>query len=352
MSKKDEKTEKATPQRRKKAREEGQVARSQEVGVAGSLLVAAFFMQVFGPGLAETVREETTFLLATTTGEYLPAQRVVDAVGRIIVAVVVPAVGLATAFALVSGFVQVGFKPSWKAAKPQIKRLNPKQGMEKLKPAKAGWELVRAVTKLGLLGLIVAGPLLGWGEQMQGRSLGHGMTEALEQAWALLLRAMLLAAAVAVADFAWQRWSHEKKLKMAKHEVKREHKDTEGDPQIRQARRRKAMEFSRNRMLTEVAHADVVVTNPTHLAVALRYGEGDAAPRVVAKGADRLAARIRHIAHRHGVTVTEDRALARSLYRRCKLDHYIPAALYEAVAVVLAMAYRRQGRHLTGARAA
>ncbi len=351
MSKKDEKTEKATPQRRKKAREEGQVARSQEVGVAGSLLVAAFFMQVFAPGAAETFQEETALLLGQTTGEYLPAERVSGAVGRLVVAVVVPAMGLATAFALFSGFSQVGFKPSWKAAKPKLKRLNPKQGMEKLKPAKASWELVRALTKLGLLGLIVAGPLLGWADQMQGRSLGHGVAEALDQAWALLLRAMLLAVAVAVADFAWQRWSHEKKLKMAKHEVKREHKDTEGDPQIRQMRKRKAAELSRNRMLTEVAHADVVVTNPTHLAVALRYGEGDAAPRVVAKGADHLAARIRHIAHRHGVTVTEDRALARSLYRRCKLDAYIPAALYEAVAVVLAMAYRRQGRHPAGARA-
>ena len=351
MSKKDEKTEKATPQRRKKAREEGQVARSQEVGVAGSLLVAAFFVQVFGPGVVETFRQEATLLLSTTTGEYLPVERIAGSVGRLMVAAVVPAMGLAAAFALFSGFMQVGFKPSWKAAKPKIKRLNPKQGMEKLKPAKASWELVRAVTKLGLLGLLVAGPLLGWGDEMEGRALGQGVGEALEQAWALLLRAMLLAVAVAAADFAWQRWSHEKKLKMAKHEVKREHKDTEGDPQIRQMRKRKAAELSRNRMLTEVAHADVVVTNPTHLAVALRYGEGDAAPRVVAKGADHLAARIRHIAHRHGVTVTEDRALARSLYRRCKLDAYIPAALYEAVAVVLAMAYRRQGRHPAGARA-
>src|SRR5690606_2260219 len=122
-----------------------------------------------------------------------------------------------------------------------------------------------------------------------------------------------------------------------------EAKQTEGDPLVKAQRRRRAQELSRNRMLREVAGADVVVTNPTHLAVALRYRDGEPAPRVVAKGADRLAAKIRKIAYRNGILVTEDKPLARALYRRCKVGAFIPGALYEAVAVVLAVAYRRYG---------
>ena len=345
MGKFDGKTEKATPQRRKKAREKGQVARSQEVGVAASLLVAIFYVQVFGPGAADTLQRETRIILAMSASPELPTARLWDSLGRILLGVVVPVLAMAVVGALVSGFGQVGFKPAWKAAKPKLKKLNPKQGAEKLKPAKASWELVRAVVKLGLLTLLLLGPILAWTEQMgTGRSLDRGVSEAAGQAWTLLLRAVLLAVAIAVADYAWQRWRHEKQLKMAKHEVKREHKDTEGDPQIRQARRRRASELSRNRMLGEVATADVVVTNPTHLAVALRYRDGEPAPRVVAKGADHLAARIREVARRHGILVTEDKPLARALYRRCKIDQYVPAALYEAVAVVLAYAYRHQRR--------
>lgn len=345
MGKHDSKTEKPTPQRRRKARREGQVARSQEVGVAASLLAAALAARLFWPSGFETLVDETRFLIGSTTGEELPAGRIGEAFGRIVLGVFAPVAGLSVVAGLAAGVGQVGFKPSWKAAQPKLSKLSPKRGAEKLKPSKASWELVRAVVKLGLLFLLILGPMRDWAERMgRGRSLDAGLSEALGQAWVLLLRGLLLAAVIAVADYAWQRWRHEKQLKMSHHEVKRDHKEAEGDPQIRQARRRRAQELSRNRMLQEVTTADVVVTNPTHIAVALRYGADDPAPRVVAKGTDRIAARIRQIAHRHGVTVTEDKPLARSLYRRCKLDGYVPAALYEAVAVVLALAYRRSGK--------
>ncbi len=345
MGKFDGKTEKATPQKRKKARAEGQVARSQEVGVAGSLLAAAFAARVFWPGGFETLQEESRLLIATTTGEYLPVARLWESTGRIALGLFVPVAALCVGAALVSGFGQVGFKPSWKAAKPAMKKLSPKRGAEKLRPSKASWELVRAVVKLGLLFLLILGPMRSWAERMgRGRGLDSGLAEVLDQAWALLLRGLLLAMAIAAADFAYQRYRHAKELKMAPHEVKREHKDAEGDPHVRQARKRRAQEMSRNRMLGAVATADVVVTNPTHFAVALRYGPDDPAPRVIAKGTDHIAAKIRSTAHRHGVTVTEDRSLARALYRQCKLDAYVPAALFEAVAVVLALAYRRAGR--------
>lgn len=347
---KDSKTEKATPERRRKARQEGQVARSQEVGVAASLLAAVFAARVFWPSGLESLESETVAMISRTTGDELPTGMLWESFGRITAVLFMPIAVVTVVAGLVAGFSQVGFKPSWKAAKPALKKLNPKRGAEKLKPSRASWELIRTTVKLGLLFLLVVGPLREWQDDMgRGHGLDTGLARLLDQAWVLLLRGVALAVMVAIADYGWQRWKHEKQLKMAKHEVQREQKDSEGDPIIRQARRRRAQELSRNRMLAEIATADVVVTNPTHIAVALRYGDGDPAPRVVAKGADHLAARIRGIAHRHGVTVTEDKPLARALYRRCKLDGYVPAALFEAVAVVLALAYRRTGRAAAGA---
>ncbi len=148
---------------------------------------------------------------------------------------------------------------------------------------------------------------------------------------------------IAAADYGYQRWKTGREMRMSKEEVKQEHRNADGDPLIKGQRRRRALELSRNRMLGAVAGADVVVTNPTHFAVALAYADGDAAPRVVAKGTDRIAAKIRAEAYRNGVLVTENRPLARALYRRCKVGSFVPAALYEAVAIVLALAYRRYG---------
>ena len=133
---------------------------------------------------------------------------------------------------------------------------------------------------------------------------------------------------------------------MSKQELKEEYKSSEGDPMVRSARRQRAREMSRNRMIFDVATADVVVTNPTRLAIALKYEDDEPAPRVVAKGANRLAAKIRTEARRNGVPVIEDKPLARALFRRIKIGHFIPGNLFEAVAAVLAVAYRRKARRV------
>jgi flagellar biosynthesis protein FlhB len=149
---------------------------------------------------------------------------------------------------------------------------------------------------------------------------------------------------IAMADYAFQRHKTNKQMMMSRADIKREFRDSEGDPHQKAARRRRAAELSRNRMLRDVATADVLVTNPTHLVVALRYDPAEGAPRVIAKGADKVADKIKAIARRHGVPVTQDVPLARALYRHCRVGVHVPAALYEAVAVVLAAAYRRTGR--------
>ena len=160
----------------------------------------------------------------------------------------------------------------------------------------------------------------------------------------MFVRLAALAAFLAAADLAMAKFRTGRTLKMTKQETRQENKEEEGNPLVRSHRRRRHAEIARHNMIRETAAADVVLTNPTHLAVALRYAPNEPAPRVVAKGSGALALKLRATAYRHGVMVREDKALARAIYRRCKVGHFVPAALFEAVAVVLAAAYRRRRR--------
>jgi flagellar biosynthetic protein FlhB len=160
----------------------------------------------------------------------------------------------------------------------------------------------------------------------------------------MFVRLAALAAILAAADVAMAKFRTGRSLKMTKQETRQENKEEEGNPLVRSHRRRRHAEIARHNMIRETAAADVVLTNPTHLAVALRYAPNEPAPRVVAKASGALALKLRATAYRHGVMVREDKALARAIYRRCKVGHFVPAALFEAVAVVLAAAYRRRRR--------
>jgi flagellar biosynthesis protein FlhB len=341
----DGKTEKATPQRRRKAREEGQVARSAEISVAVSLICGVLAARMFLPGAIDVFSSETRSLFAGLTPSVLPGDRVASSSGRMLLAVIGPFAGVAVIAALAAGFGQVGVKLAPKAARPKLSNLSPKKGLEKLRPSTMAWELTRTAAKLGLLVLAVWSPLTDLsGEFRHVRSIDDGLGLVAGAIWTLFVRGVLVAVVIAVADYLVNRRRTDKQLRMTKQEVKQEHKDQEGDPLLKAQRRRRAMDLSRNRMLRDVATADVVLVNPTELAIALRYDPADAAPRVVAKGADHLAARIRAEARRHGVPVTADKPLCRAVYKRCKVGDHVPAALFEAVAVVLAWAYRRTGR--------
>lgn len=345
MAGKDGKNEKPTAHRRKQARDEGQVARSAEVPVLLSLVGGALVARVALPGAINTFAVETSSIFGSLSPSVMASDRVIDSVTRMTVAVIVPFAAVAVIGALVGGFAQVGFKISPKAAKPKLKNLSPKKGLEKFKPATASWELVRTALKLGLLVAVVWAPLSTLTDQLsQVRSLDNGLGVTAGAMWTLLVRGVVVAAVLAGADYAFNRRKTENQMKMSKEDLKREHKDHEGDPLVKAQRRRRAAELSRNRMLRDVGTADVVLVNPTELAIALRYEPGSAAPRVVAKGADHLAAKIRQEARRHGVPVMADKPLCRAIYRQCRLGDMIPATLFEAVAVVLAWAYHRSGR--------
>ena len=335
-------TEKATPRRRQEARREGSIARSKEVSVAFSLLAGLLALQAVGPSAARAFREQTTMLVGTA-GEHQELNFEVLQTSAFKMMATLPAfLGVLAVAGIAAGLLQVGFVVASKAATPKLKNLHPRRGLERLKPMPAMWELVRSSLKLGLLALLLVAPISQWLDTMAERkNLSSGLEHTQSQMMVILWRAVILAIVIAAADYAWNKWRTTKQQRMHKHEVKREHREQEGDPHMRAARKSKALQYSRNRMLADVGTADVVVTNPTHFAVALRYEPDSPAPKVVAKGADRLALKIRREAYRNGVLVREDKPLARELFKRCKVGHYVPAHLFEAVALLLAMAYRR-----------
>ena len=351
MASKNGRTEKATPQRRRKAREEGTVARSQEVAVATSFLALVGVLTFLGPGSVRRAIEDLTEVLTTAGSSGALAASGGRALDLLIV-LAAPFLAAAVLAAIVAGVGQVGFKVNPKLAKPKLSNLSPKKGLEKLKPAVAGWELLRSMLKLGAVAVVVWPTLAAWREHLHtDRTLAAGMHRLSAAYGGVIVRAALLALLIAAADYAFQRRRTGNQIKMSHDDIKREHKDSEGDPMLRSQRRRRAGELSRNRMLRDVATADVLVTNPTHLCVALRYDPAEGAPRVVAKGADLVADKLKEVARRHGVPITPDIPLARALHKRCQVGQHVPAALYEAVAVVLALAYRRSGR-LPGSRLA
>lgn len=305
-----------------------------------SALVA---LRAFGPGAARSIVDDTRLLLGIA-GSNPSGTAVRTLAVDMLVAGIVPALAIAAALGTAAAVAQVGFVYAPKAATPKLSNLSPKKGLQRFKPSVAGWELARSALKLGLLGAVAWEPVTsGMTRIAATRSLGRSLGEVGSMIGTVLLRASLLALLVALADYAMNRVRSTKQLKMTRQEVKQEAKDSEGDPHIRAQRRRRATEMSRNRIIN-VATADVVVTNPTHYAIAISYRPPEPAPRVVAKGTDGRAKRIRKEAYRHGIPVIEHRPLARALYRTAKVGLFIPATLYEATAVVLAAAYRRTRR--------
>lgn len=344
MSRSQERTEKPTERKKRESRREGRVAKSQEVGSAVSLLGLLLSLRLVVPSVGRALADRTQSVLSQSGSGDIGGVAGANVLSMFIIGLV-PFLGLAAVLAAAGGIAQVGFLYAPKAIKPKLSHLSLKKGLNRFKPAVFGWELVKTVLKLGLLIAVIWGPITSWIDRL-GSPLG--LTDALgstgEQVWGLVLRATILALGIAGADYAVTRLRTSKELKMTKQEMKEEVKHSEGNPMMKAARRRRAMEMSRNRMITEVATADVVVTNPTHLAIALRYDTSEGAPRVLAKGANKLAAKIRREAYRNGITVLEDKPLARTLYRRVKVGHFVPTTLFEAVATVLAVAYRRRGR--------
>jgi flagellar biosynthetic protein FlhB len=249
---------------------------------------------------------------------------------------------------VVMNVAQVGFAPSVKLLAPKFSRVSPTKGLKRLLSTTTLWETAKALLKVAVLSVVAYRAVMGIVPVLvDGGHLSAMTTVGIvaARAMSMVRTVALVGLGLAAADYAFQRRKIQGQLRMTKQELKEEARESEGDPHMKQAIRSKQLAMSRNRMMASVAGASVVVVNPTHVSVALRYEATEGPPRVVAKGADLVAARIREEAIRHGVPIVEDVPLARTLFRACELNDVIPAELYDAVARVLAFIFglRRRG---------
>ncbi len=340
-----ERTEQATAKRRKDFREKGQVAQSREVNTAVLMSVSLLLWFFYAPFFWQ---ELSGFLagLWRLSGEYVvtPAsiQELATFVVRRLALLLAPVLLLMLAVGFLASYLQIGWLFTTKPLQPDLAKLDPIKGMQKFVSKRALVELLKSLAKVGLVGFVAFRAVRSEFEA----ALYLVDMEVIETvrfvgrvAAMVLLKTSGVLILLALFDFLYVRWEMEQKMKMSKQEQKEEHKETEGDPQVKSRVRTIQMQMARKRMMADVPKADVVVTNPTHLSVALRYDRAEmAAPVVVAKGADHLAMRIREIAREHAVPLVENVPVARALYR-VEVGEPVPEELFKAVAEILAYVY-------------
>jgi flagellar biosynthetic protein FlhB len=347
----EDQTESATPKRRQEARERGQVPKSRELAAALSFLAVVAALQFFGPSIWEGLtRELKQYLQGVTRTELQIIDMRALISGSLIrqLTLIAPVLGAGLVVSVLGHLLQVGVLFTTDPLLPRFSRLNPAAGLSRLFSLQAGVELLKAVLKLAIVGAVAFSTvraevpaLFLLGEQ----GVGAFFAGLSGMAAKLLSRSGMVFLVLGGLDYAYQRWQYEQSLKMTKQEVKEEARQQEGDPKIKARIRSMQRELSRRQMMAAVPTATVVITNPTHLAVALAYDRGAmAAPKVVARGAGYLAERIKTLAREARVPIMEDKPLAQALYRHVDVGEYIPATLYKAVAQVLAYVYSLQGK--------
>lgn len=344
-----ERTEKATPKRIKKARRDGQVGNTPEVGAWLGLLAASFLVpKVFASVMktaGATIVQVGSIIENPDTGR---AMAIATTAIRGAFTAVLPMALLIALIGIVSVGLQGGIWVAPKLLKPKFSRLNPLSGIKRMFGPQGVWQLVKALLKTSALATVVYLSVRRLIPSVMGSGslpLKNLVDVSISAALSLLRFAAVAGLVMAAADFAVVRRRNNKQLKMTKQELKEELKSTEGDPRLRGAVRSRQLAMARNRMMADVPTADVVVVNPTHVAVALRYDPERGAPRIVAKGSDHVAARIRAIAEQHRVPMVRDVPLARTLHQTCEIGQEIPPELYKAVATVLAfiMTLKKRG---------
>ncbi|MFU8836921.1 MAG: flagellar biosynthesis protein FlhB [Thiohalomonadaceae bacterium] len=346
-----DKSEQATPKREREAREKGQIARSKELATAAALIAAASLFivmgEVFVRSLAELVRRNFMIPREFVFDEGAMTVQLTQTVNDGLF-VMLPLFILMVVVAVLANIMLGGFSFSTKALAFKGEKLDPIKGLGRVFAWRGLMEMFKGLAKfvlVGTVGLLMlnfySDGLMQMGREALPMALGHA-GEIL--VWSFLVISSALLVVVAI-DVPFQVWDHQRQMKMTKQEVKDEYKQTEGSPEVKGRQRRLQMEMAQRRMMEQVPSADVVVTNPTHYAVALRYDASKMnAPVVVAKGVDLVASRIRAVAVEHDVTVLSAPPLARAIYYSTELDEAIPDGLYRAVAQILAYVYQlKQG---------
>jgi flagellar biosynthetic protein FlhB len=350
-----DKTETPTPKRRREARDKGQVAKSQELTTAFLLLTAALVVSQGAASLATEIGTVFTQAARVAGSSALGLDGTVGWLRDVVwtsLGAITPILLAMAGTALLVGGIQARGILSLEPLKPKFSRLNPQENIKRIWGIQAPVQLAKSLMKFGIIVGAVAFVLAGAQNKLP--ALAQQGPFALlrfvqDQAVRIFMSAGLAYLLLALADYGYQVWRHEKSLKMSKEEIKKELKETEGDQILKVRRRTMARSLARKRMLLAVSDADVVITNPTHIAVALKYDAQVApAPMVLAMGARKMAQQIKQIALDSGVTVVENKPLARALYKTAKVGFPIPVELYVAVAEILAWVIRQREKMKTG----
>ncbi|MCG9787744.1 flagellar biosynthesis protein FlhB [Vibrio barjaei] len=342
-----ERTEDATPQRLKQAREKGQVARSKELASVSVLIVGALSLMMFGEGLARALFGSMSRLFDLSREEIYDSTKLFDVALGALSSLLLPLLLILFVLfvaALIGAAGVGGINFSAEAAMPKLSKMNPLSGLKRMVGMQSWVELIKSILKVTLVAgmafyLVNASraDLFQLSMEVFPQNIFHALDILLN--FILLISATLLI--VVAIDIPFQIWQHANQLKMTKQEVKDEFKDTEGKPEVKGRIRMLQREAAQRRMMAEVPQADVIITNPEHFSVALRYKQGqDKAPVVVAKGIDHMALKIREVAREHSIYVIPSPPLARSLYHTTELEQEIPDGLFAAVAQILAYVYQ------------
>ena len=342
-----ERTEQATPRRREEARNQGQVARSNELSSVAILLAGLLALSGLGAYMYRGLAEFTVQMLSdgfTIQLDLSNASAYIMDWAGLFAQVCAPLIIVLAVVALLVNFAQVGAIFTAKPLAPKLNRISPLSGVKRLFSGRGLAELAKGLFKIAIITYITYLTILGEAEnylRFLDMEVGQIFAFSGELVLKLGYRILMALLALSVLDYAFQRWEFEKSLRMSRQEIKEEFKQQEGDPQVRARVRSLQREMSRRRMMDDVPKADVVVTNPTHVAIALRYDpENMAAPQVVAKGQRLMAEKIKEMARQAGVPLVEDKPLARALFKAAQVGDTIPDELFKAVAQVLAFVYQ------------
>lgn len=349
-----EKTEKPTSKRKGEARKKGNVFQSREVPLIVTLVLAFYLLQFFGSEIMEYFKKAIYIyfgMIAEKEIITVSDLQIFYINGCIIFAkCVLPLMLILGAISVIITLAQTRMLVVFSLAKPKLNRLSPLAGIKKLFSARGIVELLKSLLKIILLGAVLFNVYLSRFPEMprlMDMSIGQAITYTGDMIMDIVKTGAVVFALIAIFDYFYQRWKHQKDLMMSKEDIKEEYKQAEGDPKIKSRIRGKQREQARKRMMQAVVNADVVIRNPTHYAVAIQYNpEKNNAPVVIAKGVDKVALKIVEIAKENDIVITENKPLARGLYAAVELDMEIPSEFYQPVAEVLAFVYSLKKKEL------
>lgn len=345
-----EKTEKATPQRKREARKKGQVGKSHEITSMLVLILSMLVIKLWVPYMLAEYHKFTNHIFTFVEADFNieRASLLIMETVLVVTKMVAPILVVAMLAGFVGNVMQIGFLFTTETLKFDPNRINPVSGLKRMFSKKVLVELTKSLLKTALVGYVAFNYL--WDKLpiltvLMDNNLENTLKIIGDIAYSVTWRVLLVLFIIAIFDYAYQLYEYEHSIKMSKQEIKEEYKNIEGDPQLKAKIKEKQRQLATSRMMQEVPDATVVITNPTHLAVALKYEDEMGAPVVIAKGQDLIAQKIKEIAAEHGVAIVENKPLARTLYKQVEIGMDIPVDLYQAVAEVIAYVYKLKKRY-------